>query len=55
MRNFTNISRTISLNLSNFTYDILREGIIFGPSGKSSKLDKMDKLIVCLALELAIR
>ena len=54
MRNFTNTLKPILLNLSIFFF-ICREGMIFGPSGKSSKLDKMDKLIVCLALELAIR
>lgn len=31
-----------------------REGMIFGPGGKNSpKLDKLDKLIICLALTLA--
>jgi len=31
-----------------------REGMIFGPGGKNSpKLEKLDKLIICLALTLA--
>jgi hypothetical protein len=31
-----------------------REGMIFGPGGKNApKIEKLDKLIICLALTLA--